>query len=251
MVKYEDPRGFDPAIAELIFNHMPDQGRAGAGQIRPGISHTKLRLRVMVLTGWHQIELMRFKPEDFRELRKRRVWVTGRKKGKGTAPGWHPVTRAARQAIRAALAADVLGKPFSVRAMATSWNIAVQHAKAAWQAATPKKPWPLPDNIRPYDLRHTYGTAVYRTTGDIRAAQKLLRNKTISVTMRYTLAAVDDLAQAASNALDAAQGAAKTFTSLSRTGVKKGQKATPMTFRGHEPKQGRAGRKLGKVAKNR
>lgn len=94
--------------------------------------------------------------------------------------------------------------------MSKSWNTAVDHARADWRRMHPRKPWPLAPDVRPYDLRHSYGTAVYRATNDIRAAQNLLRNKTLAVTMRYTLAAVDAQAQAASDALERAQPSATT-----------------------------------------
>ena len=45
-------------------------------------------------------------------------------------------------------------------------------------------------DLRPYDLRHSMGTAIYLETGDIRAAQAILRHRQISTTLRYTHAGV-------------------------------------------------------------
>ena len=46
--------------------------------------------------------------------------------------------------------------------------------------------------LRPYDLRHSFGTAVYAASGDLRATQQLLGHASRSTTDRYTLAAVPD-----------------------------------------------------------
>jgi integrase len=44
--------------------------------------------------------------------------------------------------------------------------------------------------IRPYDLRHSFGTAVYEATGDIASAQALLDHSDVKQTRRYTMKAV-------------------------------------------------------------
>ena len=51
--------------------------------------------------------------------------------------------------------------------------------------------------LRPYDLRHSFGTAVYAATGDLRATQKLLGHASRATTDRYTLAAVPERLQLA------------------------------------------------------
>lgn len=49
----------------------------------------------------------------------------------------------------------------------------------------------LARRLRPYDLRHSYGTAVFAATGDIRSTQVLLGHSKAEMTHRYTLGAVD------------------------------------------------------------
>jgi len=46
-------------------------------------------------------------------------------------------------------------------------------------------------DVTPYDLRHSFGTEVYRRSGDIRATQLLMDHSTPQLTHRYTLAAQD------------------------------------------------------------
>lgn len=53
------------------------------------------------------------------------------------------------------------------------------------------------DRITPYDLRHFFGTEVYRRSGNIRATQILMDHSAPTLTYRYTLAAVDPRVQAA------------------------------------------------------
>lgn len=61
--------------------------------------------------------------------------------------------------------------------------------------------------VRPYDLRHLFGTAAYAATGDLRAAQQLLGHASLRMTDRYTLAAVPERLQVAVGQIDAVQRA--------------------------------------------
>jgi integrase len=222
-VVYDDPRGFSYALVEFVLSHMPDRGQGKKGQPRSMINLTKLRLRVMAYTGLHQIEIGRLTARDLRDLKHKRVWVQGRRKGRGTLAGWHPLTSSGTRALRDLQDANGLG-PFGARDMSRSWQRAIDQAKIAWSKDRPGVAWPLADDVRPYDLRHTFATEVYRQTRDIRAAQRLLRNTTIGPTLRYTAAAVDALAQQASNAMEDIHAAASRLPA--RRG-KRLQKAPP------------------------
>jgi len=50
---------------------------------------------------------------------------------------------------------------------------------------------------RPYDLRHSFGTDVYRRSGNLDAVQALLLHSSPTLTRRYALAAVDARLRAA------------------------------------------------------
>jgi integrase len=243
-VVYDDPRGFGYDLIESILAEMPDRGQGKKGEERGTVNLTKLRLRAMAYTGFHQLELGNISERDLRELAKKRVWMAGRRKGEGTKGGWHPLTKAGVDALRALWRAGGLG-PFGTRSMATSWNRAIDKAKATWRSTYPKKPWPLPANVRPYDLRHSYGTAVYQQTGDIRAAQRLLRHATLATTLRYTAAAVDARAQQAADALEALHARA---TMVPRARGKRLQKAPPSPFTASSERTSRTPRKSGDSA---
>jgi len=217
-VVYDDSRGIDYPILERIFAAMPDRGRPQDGPAggsrrgarrRPTVSLSKIRMRVMAYTGLHQVELARLRPRDV-DLAQRRLWIHPRRKGSGSRGAWHRLTTPAVQALRAFVAANAFG-PFDARSMARVWRHAVTAARDAWetehadQAEPP--PWPVADDARPYDLRHSVGTATYLATGDIRAAQAILRHRQLSTTERYMQAGISARAEAARDALERAWAA--------------------------------------------
>lgn len=199
-VRYDDPRGIDYAIIQRIFDAMPDRGRAEKGKERPDVSLTKIRLRVMAYTGLHQSELAKLRPQDL-DLARRRLWIHPRVKGAGTEGAWHALTDHAIEALRDFATAPAFGR-FSTRSMSKSWAVALRGARAEWQR-TERTPWPVNADARPYDLRHSFGTAVYLAEGDIRAAQEMLRHRQGSTTARYTRAGVTARVESAVSALGA------------------------------------------------
>jgi integrase len=115
-----------------------------------------------------------------------------------------PLSSQARKALKEFDALEAWG--------AFTWAPLGRMWKEAWIAATLKK-----NRIAlrgtdlsgytapvPYDLRHSFGTAIYRATGDIQAARKLLGHSTLKMTERYTLAAVPDQQAAAIKAFEQA-----------------------------------------------
>jgi integrase len=77
--------------------------------------------------------------------------------------------------------------------------------------------------LRAYDMRHSYGTLVYLETGDIKATNEALRQKTLRMTERYVEAAVSPMLKRVHATL------AKRFDPGTDTGkgkAAKGRKAT-------------------------
>lgn len=70
------------------------------------------------------------------------------------------------------------------------------------------------EDFRFHDLRHTRGTRILRTTGNLAAAQKALRHKNIRTTLRYAHAFDDDVR----NALEASE--ARTIPEVSEEEAK-------------------------------
>ena len=60
------------------------------------------------------------------------------------------------------------------------------------------------DRVRAYDLRHTFGTEMYRRTGDPLVVQHLMCHRQASTTARYIRAAVPEMVARAIRSIDAA-----------------------------------------------
>ena len=171
-----EPRGLPYSTVQKILDAMPDQGQAIKGQARDGASKTKTRFTLMAYTGFSPATIMRLRPHDVR-WDAGAVFVPGRRKGKGTKGQTIPLTSAGLAALRRFDALDCWG-PFSTSSAWKSFQTACQRVGLS--------------GLRPYDLRHTFGTAVYAATGDLRATQHLLGHASRTTTDRYTLAAVPE-----------------------------------------------------------
>lgn len=144
------------------------------------VSKSRARLMVLAYTGIPQAEIMRIAPGDV-DLAGRVVAVHGRRKGRGTAARLVPLSEAGVSAFRELAARNAWGR-FSQATLRQSLRRAC--------AALGVPP------VTPYALRHSFGTEIYRRSGDIRATQVLMGHSTPQLTHRYTLAAVDPRLQA-------------------------------------------------------
>lgn len=170
--KFREPdpeaRGIPFAVLKRVFDAMPE-------------SATKARVLVLALTGLPPSTLMRLTPAAL-NVQARTVTVPRRRKGKGTKTRVLPLSPDALAAFRLLTRYDGWG-PFSRDALRHSLQ------RACVKAGVPV--------IRGYDLRHSFGTAAYLASGDIRAVQALLDHSDPKLTERYTLGAVDARMQSA------------------------------------------------------
>lgn len=148
---------------------------------------TRARLRVIAYTGMRPGQVMKLTPEHW-DHRQHVLTVPGTTKGRGTKPYNVPLSERATAALKEFDAIDAWGS-FRVSPLGRMWKAAAAKAK-------------IPDGTVPYDLRHSFGTAVYQATGDLHAARKLLGHSSIQMTERYTLAAVPAQQIAAVKAFD-------------------------------------------------
>jgi integrase len=156
------PRGLAYSLIEKAFAKMPS-------------CKTKARLQVLAYTGMRAGQLMKLKPEHW-DHRRHVLTVPGTTKGRGTKPYVVPLSPQATAALKAFDTLEAWGV-FTRAPMARRWRDAATKAK-------------LPPDTVPYDLRHSFGTQVYRKTGNLKAAKDLLGHSSLRVTERYTLAAV-------------------------------------------------------------
>ena len=170
------PRAIPQRAVTAILRHMRKDGK------------TRARLAVIASTGMGHAELRRLQPADV-QLKAGHVVARARRKGAGSAPRVIPLTRRARAALRLFVRLDAFGSVGR-----SSMHKAFRRACRA--AGYGDMDW------RPYDLRHTFGTAVVLASGDEKAAQILLGHASASTTGRYTLGAAQVRAQAAITAMD-------------------------------------------------
>ena len=153
-----EPRGLPYSTVQRILDTMPERGQAVKGKARDTASKTKTRLALMAYTGFSPATIMRLRPQDVR-WEAGAVFVKGRRKGKRTKGQMIPLTSEGLAALHRFDELDCYGS-FSTSSVWKSFQRACEKLELS--------------GLRPYDLRHSFGTAVYAATGDLRAAQQLL-----------------------------------------------------------------------------
>lgn len=199
-----EPRDIPTRIVKLILESLTDTGRAERGGTRPDVSLTKIRLTVMAWTGIPPATLRRVRPRDL-DLAGARIYLRPRRKGKGTDGAWVSLLPPAVDALRAFASAKLFGLGWSNSSMGKTWRVGIARAvKAATRIAdqTGDRSWvdelgTLPPRCKPYDLRHSFASEIYRLTGDIRAVSELLQHAELETTKRYTKGAVSERVKAA------------------------------------------------------
>lgn len=156
------PRGLAYDLIEKALGKMP-------------LCKTQARLRVLAYTGMRAGQLMKLTPGHW-DHKGHSLTVPGTDKGRGTKPYVVPLSKQAQDALKVFDGLECWGV-FTVAPMARMWK----------EAATAAK---LPEGTVPYDLRHSFGTAIYRATGDLKVTKELLGHSAIRMSERYTLAAI-------------------------------------------------------------
>jgi integrase len=146
-------------------------------------SKTKARLWLMLCTGWPPAQIMTLQPTDL-DAAHERVWVAGRKKGKGSKGRWLPLVPGAIQAVRRFFAAKATGR-FSTSGM----HKAFQRALAAENRWRQQHGQPRLPHMSPYACRHTFGTELAKVVKDERVIQEMLLLTNPQQVRRYTEAA--------------------------------------------------------------
>jgi integrase len=161
------PRGLPYAAIEAIWAVMRD-------------TPTRARLQVIAYTGIPHAQLAQIAAAHV-DFAAKTVLVAGRHKGTGTRARLVPLTPKAVQAFKAMARHDCWG-PFARSTLHRDFRAACRRVPALKAIA---------GTLTPYDLRHSFGTELYRVSGDIRATQVLMDHSSPSLTHRYTLGAVD------------------------------------------------------------
>jgi len=194
------PRALPQALVAAILAAMPDRGTASKGKRRPGVSLTKLRLRVMWTTGLTPRQIGQLTPDDLGWLKEGLLRRPGRRKGRGVAGELVPIYPEAVTALEAFRTAKAFG-PYANSAVNQSWRRALRRLRA--QGVT------LPA-VRPYDLRHSFVTDVLMATKNLAVTQELAGHQHAQTTRRYAGAALVPVRREALRQLAAWRRAAET-----------------------------------------
>jgi integrase len=152
------PKALPYAVIRAVFDKMPE-------------SQSRARLKVMAYTGLPQMQIEKLTAEDWQGKRLR---VTPRRKGTGTAGRWLPLSVEAIDALKEFARWDCWGK-FSRSSLHKRW----------------KRYGPKGSN--PYSLRHSWITELYRRSkGDVLAVKQLALHSRLEQTERYAAAALED-----------------------------------------------------------
>ena len=187
--------GYNPVRAIPKFREPDPVARGLPYDVLRGIlepmndSISKARLLIMAWTGLPPSTLMRLRPTDVDEV-KAEILVPGRRKGHGTKPRRKALLPEAVDAFRLLRRLGGWGS-FSQASLRKALRRAIGVYQRRCEAAG-TVPHPAVAHMTPYDLRHSFGTEHYRSGKDIRATQAALDHSSITLTLRYTLAAVDE-----------------------------------------------------------
>jgi integrase/recombinase XerC len=192
------PRAVPYDLIEAIIAYMPDRGRTMTpGATRPTASQTKARARVMAWTGLPPAQVMKIQPGDV-DWQAQTLRVTPRRKGKGTKARTVPLLPQAVEALKWFFASGATG-PYSTSAFYKTWQTAQRRLvrelkRLVVQQGQDPHAISLP-RIRPYDLRHSFGTEAVRRSSNILGVQTLMLHARVSTTERYLKSALDHSAQ--------------------------------------------------------
>ncbi|MCR4374171.1 MAG: tyrosine-type recombinase/integrase [Acidobacteria bacterium] len=176
-IREPDPvaRDLDYPTIERIIAHMPDVGRPVHGQTRPRGSQTKARVRVLAYSGLPPAQLVHLTSADV-DLERGLIRLPRRQKGAGVPGGVLPLMPAAVDAFREFARLKCWG-PFSRSSLYKSFTLAARRAGVTAP-------------VRPYDLRHSFGTVVFDLTDDLDLAKALMRHGNRQTTERYVMRAM-------------------------------------------------------------
>lgn len=144
-------------------------------------SPSKARLLVMAYTGLPQSLIAKLRPSDL-HLERAELSVRPRRKGAGVEGRQLPLSPAGVAALREFERLNAFG-PFQNRQLVNTFAHGITKAGVT-----------VPEGTRPYDLRHSFLTEVYRQTGDLKAVSELGMHATLEQTARYAKGAVSERA---------------------------------------------------------
>jgi site-specific recombinase XerC len=163
------PRGRPYRLLERVFRAMvPSQSRA--------------RLKAIAYLAIAHSELKRVDRTQHWNRKAGTLVITGRQKGEGTPTRVIKLTAKGTAALHEMQRQQAWG-PFSNSTLNRRWRAALKRVRLEDDAPD------LP-HVRPYDLRHSMGTEIFRLTRDLKSVKEYLGHKSLKTSERYMHAAV-------------------------------------------------------------
>lgn len=144
-------------------------------------SRARARLKLIAYVGLPQHLIAQLQPSDLR-LSTRELIVHPRRKGAGVEGRALPLSDAGIKALEEFQQLNAFGT-FQLHQLVTTFRLGAKRAQIT-----------LPENARPYDLRHSFLTELYRQTGDLYAVSELGMHATLEQTARYAKGAISERA---------------------------------------------------------
>jgi integrase len=186
--KYEEPEAAmrdQPYWAiQMIIDAIRETGQQAD---RPSL--TKARIRVLAYAPITPMQLRLIKRSDI-DWELGEIVTPGRKKGYGTVPRRKPLTPQALEAFRAFDAADGWEINFSRSSLHRTFTAARDRVVETLRAERPDLDVSRLARMRPYDLRHSFATMVYKATGDLTITGEFLDHADPQTTRRYAQGAL-------------------------------------------------------------
>jgi integrase len=162
------PRGRPYRLLEQIFRAMAP-------------SKTRARLKAIAYLGLAHSELKRVDRNQDWNRKAGTLVIHGRQKGEGTPSRVIKLTAKGTAALREMDRQQAWGS-FSNSTLGRRWHAAIARVRLTTVADFP--------HVRPYDLRHSLGTEIYRLTKDLKTVKEYLGHKSLKTSERYMHAAV-------------------------------------------------------------
>lgn len=205
----EEARGQAYQLLLRILDAVPDRARpikGVKGSTKRG-SLSKVRLEIFVWTGMTPKQIGMLTPDHFSIEGK---WYTSPRRQKGKQ------ARFPRPVIRKPMTADAVRAfkrfhelkaygPFDRRSLRHTWLRAVRNAEKELQQELENPNFKLP-RIRLYDIRHSFGTELFKRTKNLRLVGEMLDHSSERTTRRYALGAVPVVLKTAMRAFERATG---------------------------------------------
>ena len=183
------PRAVPRTIIDAIFAAMPE-------------SQTRARLRVLCATGISQSTFAHLTEADV-DLESGTVRLPKRKKGQGAAARLLPLTADGIDAFKEVAKLEAWGK-YSTSSVYKSFRLACDKVEAQHNEGKKKKDRIDLSHLRPYDLRHTFGTDLsLATDGNTATIALFMGHSSPAQADRYRYAAIPQHLREAAAKLDA------------------------------------------------